>query len=589
MTGTACDECGRRQPAGATYCGWCGRALPMSATKARRTAGSPSRLRRAPWLALVSALAASALIVVPGLIDGDPREVDPGTSAGTGDVVLSTDATARPDSASGVVPAPVPDGVRCIVDDGAGSQEPCASWVVGLRQPDSTFTGVLAADAVVIASTDTGMVALEPATGTVRWEWASDPNPTEDDAVSSMRMSEGLVVAVLEAQHRIVAVDAEAGTTVWSVPIQEQRQAWLATGSPATGDETMLALREPGSLSVRRLHDGRQTWQRTLTAGGTEPIVIDGLVVSLDGDRLTAWDLHTGDRQWVSDVALEPGTAVISGSPQTLLVTSRRDELVAIDSRTGKQRWQTDPLKGLRQVIDLDEERLLTAVGQQLQVRDVASGRIQTTIPTDFIAAVGPGGPDSVFATVSTSIMRFGVAVAGETWTLQTVPPFTPAAFDVVTKGEQQQLVTVLDDRFLAAFTPPPPIPRHPDGHACATARPSEALGALDAWRGDRVHVSLQGEQLFVGITGADPSSTVTISASPVDEPGTVEFTTQEERHVPETVTLDTGARRASRFPPHWVVGARFSPTGCWDIRVSTEHISEVVRVPISAPAGYGR
>lgn len=125
-------------------------------------------------------------------------------------------------------------------------------------------------------------------------------------------------------------------------------------------------------------------------------------------------------------------------------------------------------------------------------------------------------------------------------------------------------------------------------GPTCSESRRSDAMGPLPAWREERVHVALPRpgavdppDQLWVGIPGADHTTTVTVSAELVDGEQQADFRVGADGDWRSELTVRSGMRTADGFPPHWGFASRFPVPGCWAVTVSTEELTETVTMEI--------
>ena len=174
-------------------------------------------------------------------------------------------------------------------------------WEVtpGVRLYDTA--PLLERDQVVVAS-DRGLVALERATGAMRW--------TADlgDTGATPARAGGLLVTTTWSQ-RMAAVDATTGAIVWALDLPGQLY-----DQPAVSDGIALATWDDGvhaALVAVDASSGALRWSAPLAGGGVSPPTVGGdAVFAVAGDAMAyAIDVRTGAPRWHTEM---PGP----GSPE---------------------------------------------------------------------------------------------------------------------------------------------------------------------------------------------------------------------------------------------------------------------------------
>ncbi len=198
------------------------------------------------------------------------------------------------------------------------------------------------ADATLYVPTaDGAVVALDSATGTVRWRTELGGLLRQSVLVAGPR----LVVAAWSG--RITALSRAEGAVLWT----------LETGAPATADpvrhgEQVLVSSRNSKLYSLALADGSVRWTRFHAGSWVESaprVVGDELFIgSSDLRTVTCLDAATGTERWTTDVlgwswgtpavageTVYAGAAGASGYP-----IAQDGGLVALDRRSGAPKWR---------------------------------------------------------------------------------------------------------------------------------------------------------------------------------------------------------------------------------------------------------
>jgi outer membrane protein assembly factor BamB/predicted phosphodiesterase len=214
--------------------------------------------------------------------------------------------------------------------------------------------GVAAAAGVVVAPQIDGVVrGLEIATGAERWRHALSANVSSEAGALFAPPAVAGELAIVGHQRRLVALDAATGTVRWSVdPVPEGADSQSAAAVAIAGELAIGAFnRALGGVSAWDLATGAPRWR--FVGEGTETIAInaapvlgDGLVYIVSGATdVTALD-HGGRPRWRA--RLDPdgfdwGHATV-GSPAladgVLVVPTLATHVVALDAATGAERWR---------------------------------------------------------------------------------------------------------------------------------------------------------------------------------------------------------------------------------------------------------
>lgn len=222
-------------------------------------------------------------------------------------------------------------------------------WSTSLGENVAFGTPVVADGVVVVALHDRGdgahggLVALELATGAVRWR-----HPTGAPVPSAPAIAGGLVVAGL-ASGTVVALDLATGVERWryDLGVDLPTSASSLWSAPTIADG-VVHVAVQGRVAALDLATGAARWTQTprveLAWLGTQAAVTvaDGqALVALNRDLgLSSWDAATGAPRWAN---ISAATLAVNASPlvvgDTTYVVSARGDLSALDRANGRRRW----------------------------------------------------------------------------------------------------------------------------------------------------------------------------------------------------------------------------------------------------------
>ena len=278
---------------------------------------------------------------------------------------------------------------------------------IGMGGPVS---GPVVAGGAVIVVAARGVVALDAATGAVRWQVARALGPASMPAIA-----EGLVIHTSGAADdaTVVCRRLEDGAVQWETP------AGSAVSAPPTvADGVVLVGTSGGRLLALELETGERRWSLDVAGGiETTPAVSGGIAVG------TAYEGRARESTvHAVDVASGPGDdgrplwrgtspgpagapAVAEGAVH--LVTGQ-GRVVALDLRTGAERWSElgRDLAGRSQIPAAGSD-LVVADRSHLSLRDRATGVERWTHPLANGRMLPTGRADSLLSS--------SPAVVGET------------------------------------------------------------------------------------------------------------------------------------------------------------------------------
>ena len=216
------------------------------------------------------------------------------------------------------------------------------------RMPDPfdvfTSSPAIAGNTVYFGSGDQHVYALDAATGSLRWSFA-----TGDVVHASPAVVDG-VVFIGSWDRNLYAIDAETGKERWRYVTGNDtviyNQIGIASSAAVAGDVVVVGGRDGKfhavdrrSGSVRWVHDNRGGW--TIAS----PAVRDGIVYfpTSDGTRFKALEIATGALKFdLQNLAVSFSSPAVAGN--VAFYGTSDGYLNAVDLATGKllRRFQTD-------------------------------------------------------------------------------------------------------------------------------------------------------------------------------------------------------------------------------------------------------
>jgi len=200
-------------------------------------------------------------------------------------------------------------------------------------------------DTLYVATGLAEILALNPATGEIRWR-AALPAPARGGlSVAGNR----LLVPTVENQ--LIGLSAEDGARVWTFRATPVQALPLGLPSPAIEGEIAVAGFPSGEIVALRTADGRVQWSESLgtTRGGVSiadigaitalPVIDRGRVFAIGmAGAATSLDLRSGRRIWEREVG---GTLTPSVAGDWVFALTRGNALMAMTRDEGRVRWIT--------------------------------------------------------------------------------------------------------------------------------------------------------------------------------------------------------------------------------------------------------
>ncbi len=152
-------------------------------------------------------------------------------------------------------------------------------------------TPVLADSRLLVGSFASQLVALDPDSGRVIWEYDAQDWVWGAPAVDTEAAYFG------DLSGELYAVSLDSGAELWTFSVGDRIAA-----SPAINGDTIYVVSEGGMLTVREARTNNPSWQATIDGQLlTDPLLVDGtvLVASNEGEPLiVAYDAESGAQHW---------------------------------------------------------------------------------------------------------------------------------------------------------------------------------------------------------------------------------------------------------------------------------------------------
>lgn len=143
------------------------------------------------------------------------------------------------------------------------------------------------------------------------------------------------------AEDTVVCLDLASGKTLWRAKAPGEPKGRDCSGTPAVVGGRVFAL---GSAHLHAVDasSGALLWSAPLpkSASGSSPLVADGVVV-VNAGRLVAFAADTGRELWQADRTGGGHSSPVAWSAigRTIVICNSRDEIVAVDLKSGKIAW----------------------------------------------------------------------------------------------------------------------------------------------------------------------------------------------------------------------------------------------------------
>jgi outer membrane protein assembly factor BamB len=224
-------------------------------------------------------------------------------------------------------------------------------WATDLRpegdSSDLSGGGLAYGDGQLFATTGYGeLIALDPATGAVRWRQRLGAPAGGAPAVDG-----GIVYAVAR-DSSAWAVSADNGRVLWQLPGTPSPSGMIASAGPSVTDTAVFFPFASGEVVAALKAGGVPLWSATVAgerrgrayAGVgdiTGDAVVDGRVTYIgnQGGRTVALETETGQRLWTAKDASYGPVLPVGGA---IFLVNDEARLVRLDASTGETVWEAE-------------------------------------------------------------------------------------------------------------------------------------------------------------------------------------------------------------------------------------------------------
>jgi len=186
------------------------------------------------------------------------------------------------------------------------------------------------------------ILALDPATGTERWQWKGDGPGYASPILLDVAGTQHLVTLTNKS---IVGLDAKTGLVLWSIPFPDEFHENIVT--PVwTGRELVVSGIRQGTRASRLARSGTgwtatEAWKNAdVTMYMSSPVAGDGLIYGLSAKQkgqFVALDSTTGALKWASEGRQGEQASILLAPGQVLFLTNTGALVVARRTAAGFQ------------------------------------------------------------------------------------------------------------------------------------------------------------------------------------------------------------------------------------------------------------
>ena len=203
-------------------------------------------------------------------------------------------------------------------------------------------------DLVLVASRKGEVVALDAAKGQVQWraQVASE--------VLAPPAAESGVVVTQSVDGRLTGFAAATGKRLWSVDRSEPALSLRGTATPVIVAGVVLTGFASGKVLAIGLQNGRVLWETAVAQpqGRSEierlidvdvPVLVTGrmLLAAAYQGKIVAVDMEGGRLLWSREISTH---SALAADNTNAYVTDARDQVIALDLRTGATVWKQDKM-----------------------------------------------------------------------------------------------------------------------------------------------------------------------------------------------------------------------------------------------------
>ncbi|UJA21166.1 PQQ-binding-like beta-propeller repeat protein [Thermoleophilia bacterium SCSIO 60948] len=202
----------------------------------------------------------------------------------------------------------------------------------------SDVTGpALSGDTVFVTELDGRVSALDRADGRLRWRH-EDPSGIQ----SSPLVADGSVLYGTDSGE-VVALDDSSGKQAWRAQLDAPVKA-----SPSFSDGVVYVGDYRGTMYALDAKSGELRWKLETGKGGfySSPAIASGRVFEARDDGTVVAASLDGKLDWSVDTKSpiygSPSITTVDGLGETVYIGNYAGKLLALDAKTGKQRWSYD-------------------------------------------------------------------------------------------------------------------------------------------------------------------------------------------------------------------------------------------------------
>ncbi len=292
-------------------------------------------------------------------------------------------------------------------DAGSGARRWRISLAPGVESGKEGFGGGLAGEGgTIYATTGFGEVlAISATSGEILWRQSFGAPFRAAPAVA-----QGLVVAVTR-DNRAVALDGATGKVRWRMQAASSDAGLLGGASPAIVGRLVALPYASGELVGVEGGTGRRLWSAVLSGGrrglarsaitdiSGDPVMVGPYVIAANqSGRMVAIDGRNGQRVWTRNVG---SAAPIWAAGDTIFLVSDDTKLMRVSARDGRTLWASqmpayedpedreDPISYSGPVLVGGRLLLTDSLGNLLSF-DAASGAAQTGARVEGGSLTGP-------------------------------------------------------------------------------------------------------------------------------------------------------------------------------------------------------
>jgi outer membrane protein assembly factor BamB len=180
------------------------------------------------------------------------------------------------------------------------------------------------------------LLALDAATGAPKWSfrpqsgssfsWSASP------AVSGGRVFQAAYVQRSgKKAYSVYAFNASSGKRLWKAAVGSSQ--FLTSSSPAVANGLVYYMSPAGRLAALRATTGKRVWSKVFPPNASSPAVAGGVVYFGAGVTMYGLDARTGKKLWSTKTSADPADPAVAGG--TLYVGSGDGITYAFRPRTG--------------------------------------------------------------------------------------------------------------------------------------------------------------------------------------------------------------------------------------------------------------